>query len=675
MNAYPDGIRKAICMALLGWAWGAAAVFAGSSPRAVAIYEDALGVMDLERESGAGARQLSEIALSAAVKCQELGAHGEAEKLFRIAVEEDPENAQAYRRYGDYLSLYRGKYSLSFYETAAELMRKHPEDYDEEERVALERSVAILHRDAYDGVPVLRTRNLSVFVEPWVQYRRGSKRQMELYEEYLNARCYYDNAIAEQESGVAYFSGLVADQKDGVGYFETQAAAARDGVRYFHEVMADAERGFNDWYSYITNMFWTNYGYIPGDTEILDFDAQGNPVSIQSRRAEKDAYVAQLRESRRRAAQDAAYFDERAAAAEGEQKETEERVEEIEREKSQNEINRARLERELRRQVEELAYGMNVNVRFGGEALLRFFAERAEVLRSIFNPEDREHQSDGTYTRYGSLFRPPVISLNSRLDLALEGEVSLREALLENSQTGLRLGKEDTLEYGGRGQVTWFLNHRTLRLNLEAFGQDIDVEGQDKDDTGDRQLASLRYSIYPPSAEERFGQNRSTHWEAGVLRAERTFRGHPDFDIRWKPVQYFFVSELLGLRRGRFDLVSKYVLQELEYSDGCKKGVYHTHEFTVTPAWVPVYALYDRAFVSGAEVLRIGFPLKLSTGEGDFDSYGAGFRVEQRFVTRRRFAVQSGIGFDYTRYHELDVDDWGVYVKVAINAGRVPLFR
>lgn len=648
---------------------------AGSLPEALDVHREAVDRIEQEREGGAAARALSDIAMTAAVQCQELSAHEQAEDLFRRAIAEDATNAEAFRRYGDYLAFYRGKYAMSYYDRAAELLRKDPYGYPDEAKQALERSMAILHRDARDGVPVLRSRNLSVYVEPWVEYKRGSKRQMDLFEEYLNAACFFDATIAETEDGIAYFSGQVGPQEAGVKYFEGQAADAREGAEYFLGAARDAERGFGEWRTYITNMFWNNYGYIPADTEILDFDSEGNPVTIASRRADMEAEVADLEARSAQAGEDAAYFDDRAGAADGEAKTTKRKVAELEEEKSEQELNRERLKKELRRQSEELAYGVNVNIRSRGEALLRLFADRVEVFRSVFNPEDYDHQSDGDYTRYGGLIRPPVLSLAPRLDIAVEGEASWREAILENSHTGLRLAKEDTFEYGARGLVTYYFNYRSLRLSLEAFEQEIEVEGQSGDDRGNRQLAAIRYSVYPVSEEERFGQNRSTHWEAGIYRTERTFKGHEDYDVEWKPVQYFFVCEMLGMLKGRFDLVAKYVLNELDYSEGCKKGTYQTHEITVTPAWVPVYALYERTFVAGTELLRIGAPLKFSTGEGDFGSYGAGLKIEHRLVTRRRFAVQPVLGCDYTRYPDLDLDDWGVYAKLAINAGHVPFFR
>jgi len=226
---------------------------------------------------------------------------------------------------------------------------------------------------------------------------------------------------------------------------------------------------------------------------------------------------------------------------------------------------------------------------------------------------------------------------------------------------------EDSVDYGVLGMFSYYMVHKTLRLSLGGTFSEIENDFSN-DDSGNTQLAALRLSVYPTTAVKRFGQGRSSHWEVGVRRVERMYRSTISADIMSEDYQPYIAIEELGTLRGRLDLVGKYVLHHLEYTTGCKKGEYQVHEFQVIPTWVPIYRLYDRAFWTGIENLRIGFPLRASVGDGDFDSLGAGAQIETRWVLPY-ITLLPTIAGEVTRYTELDLDDWGVYARLAIQMG------
>jgi tetratricopeptide (TPR) repeat protein len=669
---------------------------AGVDEDAEAIYQDILQQTEQAHNEGQPARSSSDAAMMAGVKCQEMGAHKQALALFKLAISEDASNAEAYRRYGDYLIQYRGIVNPALYYKAEALIKKNPNEYSDETKKEIKRSLQILYRDARYGVPVFESMAVSLFVQPYVEYREDTasgtslREQQEFYSHYSPGSL--DYKIWEAQNGITYFSGQMGEMQEGIKYFSEQVKDNEEGMAYFQNLADKTAHEFAGWVEYIRGVFFSDQGRYPGDCEdlgILDPVLAG--VTICGRRAatqeEINGYLQRVEDIN------------------GDKIANEDKIWRIRRDRSmtQDKIDAAQsnlvlytealenIAKEIPRRPKTMEYGavgtlafpamqipdLNLSARYidveDAQYIIDMHTERPAIGRS-------------TWEIYRADFGKRYL-LTPRWDTEPSISVEKRHAVLENQDTEFTQNRERIYEYGIRNGLTLSLPHKTFKLYAEATMADIESNpGADRftgeqifiDDAGNSQVISLRSSFYPASDELRFGQNRSTHLELGVRRVERVYRATDDAVVvdpnvvmvgaDMEDIIPFVVLEPLGRFRGLFDCPIKYQFHQVKKSGAAGNYRIHVNEVTVVPTLVPVYRMYARDFVTGMEEMRIKFPLKGSWGTGDFDYYGAGVTAETRLVFRNSFAVKPALGVDYRIYPELDDDDdWGVFARLAVS--------
>ena len=147
------------------------------------------------KREGVPAREISERWVYGAGQCRDSGAGPDcAIPLFEEAIKADPTNARAHQTYADYLSFgYLGRYEEAMYhfQKAHELLKKNPKDHDPALVPKLNRSLAILHRDAKDGVPLLMTRWLTLSATPNGDIRRRRRPLISLGTQFMDAEELY----------------------------------------------------------------------------------------------------------------------------------------------------------------------------------------------------------------------------------------------------------------------------------------------------------------------------------------------------------------------------------------------------------------------------------------------------------------------------------------------------
>jgi len=540
---------------------------------------------------------------------------------------------------------------------------------------------------------------------------------MYLYEQDLQAQCHLNGVAADAAGAVDYFRGQAIAAGDGILYFQQQIKSNEEGIQYFNDQIVQNEEGiqyFNEQIvqneegiQYFNEQIQNTYAY---DSYLWDElhinrgigldENLGDGTTIRSRmaanaanRTDLENRVTQIESDKTANEQkvtqieaDKASNEQKVEAAESDKAENEEKVDSAakekramgekmtaaEKEKAEAEAKKEMARRQVERRPEEWEYGANLLIRFGPVYLpyLRLTAQQTEVEDMAINPIDFNHPYDGTYNRLAAVLGKNVM-LNRRLDLNIEALIAKRKATTHIYESDDLT--EDAIDYGLSGTFAYNISHKTLRLYFGADFSEIEND-YSKDDSGNSQRAALRLSVYPAEAIERFGQGRSTHWEAGVRRVERIYRSSISTDIMSEDYQPYLLIEALGTLRGRMDLVGKYVLHDLEYSAGCKKDQYQVHEFQVIPTWVPIYRMYAHTFRTGIENVRVGFPLRASIGDGDFDSLGGGIKLETRWVLPYVTLLPILEG-EFTRYTELDLDDWGIFAKLAIQMGAKRVIR
>ena len=122
------------------------------------------------RERKLPAKAIADRYVKGAGQCRDAGAPPAcAIEYFEAAIRNDPSHARAHMLYGDFLSFgYLGRYTQAahHYAIARKLLEGRSDPEANQLRSRLERSWALLHRDAGDGVPVLVTSAVSVFATP-----------------------------------------------------------------------------------------------------------------------------------------------------------------------------------------------------------------------------------------------------------------------------------------------------------------------------------------------------------------------------------------------------------------------------------------------------------------------------------------------------------------------------
>ncbi|MBN1268977.1 MAG: hypothetical protein JXB04_05275 [Kiritimatiellae bacterium] len=635
-TAHPATLSVAVC--LLATALNAA------PPE----YHRSLAAAEEAREAGAASREVSDTLLWGAGKCRDAGTHEEAEELFLAAIRQDPHNARAHRLYGDYLMGYRGlyEYAAAHYRLAIELVRRNPSAYDRAFKQDLERSIQILHRDGKDGIPVFESGPLSVYVEADASYQNAAPRPLDLLGQEHQAACYYNGSYRqEREDGIAYYQGLIGDQNN--------------GIRFFKGAVRDNEAGFDQWLDDLYDRFMDDYGYIPADDEVLDFYPNGKPMTVSSRRKDKDVYSKELKGKVKDIEKDKWH--------------TQQRIRTLEDELEAIPGLLAAVPGQLRRRRPEQKYATTIMTRFGPTALpsLRITLERTEVEDAGINPEDLEHGYDGAYNREAVALLKSI-RLPLTIDLHAEVEAQQRRSRLYDPFHNHRVYEEETRELGAQTTFEWHRGRGVAKLLLGATAAEIENDYTDEDTSYSR-LAAVRLSRYrggdEAEASPRYRGRRSQHWEAGLRRSRRYYRSPEDPTVTETIDQPYTTWEEFGLWRGGMDLLLKYEFIQQEIADGCPEGVYHMHEVTLQPTWVPVYRLYENGFRTGLEQATVAFPLRAAFGEGDYDRFGAGVLIEQRLVTRYGLEISPSLSANYFLYPDLDRSDWGIFARCRLTGG------
>jgi tetratricopeptide (TPR) repeat protein len=664
-------------------------------------YYDVMASIDQAREEGQPPRNISDIAMMAAVNSQEAGDHELTIRLFERALALDPQNAEAYRRYADYLILYRGVLNLGLYLTAKELIEQNPDDWGEEARNNLHRSMQIAYRDYKYGVPLFTSKMMAVFVQPYIEYREQGLDQLSLMGSTQNGTRFLENAQKEQQDGLVFFQSALKEQVNGIAYFNEQAKQNQEGIQYFQSQIPEQENGlnffqnlvrstlgeFNLWESYITQVYTADQGRPPTDSDNLgvvfgpDYEGQTlgtrrnlvmqdvGAYSEQVGRIQEDLFQTQTKIQQ--ANQDLQQNLHKANQAAQDAATTREKIEQTEKNLAKIKENLEQLIENTRRQPKELEYGAEMKIVFPMTRLpdLTLFIRKIESRDNryvIVEPTYDLHSVNSDIVEFGgSVGKRHLLGYN--WDLEYNAGARRVEVSSWDDVTHDETSFEVTKAIGVNPiSLTYSMPNKTLRLSGGAEFAEIENHDSD-DDTGNQQILSLRYSLYPQSSELRFGQNRSTHFETGVRRVERVFQSLIAETQVEENFQPYFSIEPLGLVRGWLDFPMKYSLQAISVSGGPNEGDYYAHKFDVIPTWVPVYRLYDRNFLYGIEELRIGAPLAYSLGDGDFSFYQAGLRFSSRWVTRYNFTLVPTAEINYREYYDIDENDWGGRIKLVIS--------
>ncbi len=162
------------------------------------LYNKTIQLAEKQRKIKSPARDISNSLLKGAGNCRDKGEYKYALVLFEKAIAEDPENAYAFRIYGDFLMGYRGQYekAATKYAQASKLLEDSPDSYNDKFRKSLARSIKIHHRDGKDGVPVLQAESFSIYLDGAVSYMEPSVNKSEplsMFEQQLSAERFANN--------------------------------------------------------------------------------------------------------------------------------------------------------------------------------------------------------------------------------------------------------------------------------------------------------------------------------------------------------------------------------------------------------------------------------------------------------------------------------------------------
>ena len=538
------------------------------------FYEEAQTEVETERSKTEDPRKVSDIWLLWAGRARDQGFPDSALVFFKRSIEADPVNARAHVLYADYLSGYRGQFELAYshYRIANDLI-KEDKDYflDPQLSERLDRSLSIFHRDAKDGVEIIKTPDFAFSVRSSAEY------------------------------------GQIAAEEVDFGLID----------------LVGQERRFTD-INFNANEVTDNPG--PDRTK------------IPRRPTQKKGSL----------------------------------------------------------------YGI---LRFRNPDLpvLTLSAESTqtdEVTLNFNSPSDSTSERwDFEEVQYRATLSKTTL-LTRKLDLTSDGYIGYRRLKIYNPAIESFFSTEQTRQYGGAARLRY---NNGFNVASVTFGASFfDIQNTDSGDDGEhRQFLSFRYSMWPdPNAipesnqvlvgNERFRGRRSTHWEAGISRAEREFKSfgdpntmppnNPDLadttQIRYRP---FITYEEFGLLGGYLDLLFKYqyrtekVISNPSFPRdrlGSRFDTFREHEFLFTPTWVPVYNLYDshEEFTRGLEHMTVSFPMSARFVDGPYDRIRGGIEIFQRIVGHK-VSFSPSIGADYAYYHELERSDWGFFFKISIGSG------
>ena len=626
------------------------------------------------RDANADPRAISDIYLLGAGKCRDLGASKETMTLFAKAVKADPENTRAWIVFGDYLMGYRGlyEYAAESYYKALALIEKSPHLHDTPTKQHLERSFQILHRDGKDGVPLYTSPQASIFLRAGGSYGKTAVDPLTQVNMQLSAAANLDARASELTDGIAFTKNAISMNKSGVAFFEENIELNKSGIDFFQ----DQYQGTLDHDAFLESLLVSNGGTVFTRDEVIDFKPDGTPITINSAQAENVVNRAILGKKV------SDIKDDKAA--------NQSKIGEIKAEQSANETTKANqteelndvpekkkaLKRKIPRRRDVLSYEAELLIRFGPTALpyLKFSWAQIETDDVSINPEDLnlDHLLDGTFERHAV-----VIGKNYRLPKSIDLLIELEGAHIKNTIhddfNNRRFAKEETDQLSLLTEITFTaLRFRTVKLKLG--GSVADIENDDsRNDSGHSLLAAVRYSSFNAGENtvqsDLFRGRRSTHIEAGLSHRERDFKSSVAPTVTESVIQPYISYEELGLHNGWLDLTTVYSYRSQDVSRGRLDGRRDIHRVSITPAFVPVYRLYDSDFWTGLEHLTIGFPQVIEWVDGECDRVSTGIQIFGHYVTPFGFSLTPTVTGSFAYYTEASLSDWGVFAKCIIESG------
>ncbi len=206
------------------------------------LYQETIEVAETARQQSRPTLEISNIYFKGAENLRDLGDSERTIKLFESAIREDPNNAYPLLTYGDYLMGYRGlyEYANAKYEKADTLYQADPNAYDDVFKQNLARSVQIMHRDGQDGVPLLQTKPLSIYWEPFVAYKRSSIHPLELYDNQLRVEDVIQKQFLGLDNAITFFTNQ-RDQSNNQSEFDM----AQERVDHFTDLKHKAQKQFS----------------------------------------------------------------------------------------------------------------------------------------------------------------------------------------------------------------------------------------------------------------------------------------------------------------------------------------------------------------------------------------------------------------------------------------------
>lgn len=636
--------------------------------------------------AGAGAREISDLYVLGAGRCRDAGGRYQVVELFEKAVQADPANVRARRLYGDYLSGYRGmfQYAKKQYFEALKVVKEDPGSCTDEEARALARSFQIYFRDVNEGVPVVISEAVTVSLELNGEYSNKGIKGSELAGYEATADQYYNGSYRqEREDGVSYFSRVAEESGQGIVYFQGVRRDQEDGIDYFAERVNETYEG--------EAYFMGKFDPIDGPVYSLDepLDAEGNTIrsrviQIREARLEYEERIAAIE-------RDIQDTDQRIAAAEKATAEYWKRVEALQAEINGIEQKKEDFAKALKRRQESWTTRGAITLRFSPAwtPYVTVEGERTKTDNVGYNLDsETDGTNEGTYDRVALLAGKRWIMRNV-CDVHLQAGVSQREAEVVDADN-LTFNEETHRTVQGLVELSRDFGFDTARVMLSGSSSEIDVKGLDPQDEAYDWTAAFRYSFYPASelelATERARSRLSQHVEFGLRRTFRNYHSNERDDVtkerHWKP---YFSYEALSLWNGKMDFTvvynyddgNEYVIDTVDAEGnllGQTAGAdqLDAHEIKLIPAWVAVYKRYLNDFTTGVEYLRWKFPLTYETGDGNYENYRVGTGIEGDYITALGFGFRLDLGGEYRWFENYGYDDWGIYLKCELIAGRIP---
>jgi hypothetical protein len=337
----------------------------------------------------------------------------------------------------------------------------------------------------------------------------------------------------------------------------------------------------------------------------------------------------------------------------------------------------------LNTRLDEQVYGGKLKFRFGNPNIPYFqitgqqsHSDDGAILNSeiylpdLANPPLKYYNSRVHY--FEGLIGKNLILLDD-LTLNLEGKLSKQEVkVFDPFRRDAIIEKERTNKFDLDAKLVYSLETDSLTISAGGSAGDITNLSSDGDSLNQQRL-SLRWSNYATSNylfprvilgsnPTRFQGRRSTHYEIGVRRTDRSYE-NATVQESYEPLGSL---EFLGLFDGYFDLT--FVQRNLfrQYTSGTIKGDYQTHSVEVIPTYVAIYRLYDEDFKTGFESLNFSMPTRYTWGSGEFDRVNTGLQVSTSWQVIEGFRIDPSLLLDYAHFTHLNTSDWGIYGKLNI---------